>query len=44
MNPNTLRVSTETAELLTSTAAQMQDGPLKAALNKLAKRQSNQKN
>ena len=44
MNPNTLRVSTETAELLTSTAAEMQDGPLKAALNKLAKRQSNQKN
>lgn len=37
---NTLQVSTKTAALLESTAAEIEDGPLKAALNKLAKRQS----
>jgi hypothetical protein len=42
--PNTLRVSAKTADLLESTAAEMQDGPLKAALNKLAKRQTKQNN
>lgn len=36
----TLHVSTKTAALLESTAAEIEDGPLKAALNKLARRQS----
>jgi hypothetical protein len=35
-----LHVSTKTAALLDSTAADMEDGPLKTALRKLAKRQS----
>lgn len=35
-----VHVSTKTAVLLTSTAAEIEDGPLKTALNKLAKRQS----
>lgn len=33
-------VSTKTAVLLASTAAEIEDGPLKTALNKLAKRRS----
>lgn len=37
---NTLQVSTKTAALLNSTAAEIEDGPLKAALHKLARRQS----
>lgn len=35
-----LHVSTKTAALLNSTAADMEDGPLKTALRKLAERQS----
>lgn len=35
-----IHVSTKTAALLTSTAAEIEDGPLKTALNNLAKRQS----
>ena len=35
-----VHVSTKTAALLESTAAEIEDGPLKAALNKLARRQS----
>jgi len=35
-----IHISTKTAALLTSTAAEIEDGPLKTALNKLAKRQS----
>lgn len=36
----TMHVSTKTAALLNSTAADIEDGPLKTALQKLAKRQS----
>ena len=38
---HTAPLSTKTAALLESTAAAIEDGPLKTALNKLAKRQSN---
>ncbi len=41
-NHAAIHVSTKTAVLLTSTAAEIEDGPLKTALNKLANRQSNQ--
>jgi hypothetical protein len=36
---NNIHLSTKTAALIESTAAEIEDGPLKAALNKLAKRQ-----
>lgn len=36
---NHLHLSTKTAALIESTAAEIEDGPLKTALNKLAKRQ-----
>lgn len=39
-NHAAMHISTKTAALLQSTAAEIEDGPLKSALNKLAKRQS----